>query len=110
MAILINQTLSANGSTDAADIVNPNNGATPYQMFGASGTFGGGTLALEMSVDGGTTWFAVTDSVGAVELTAAGAVITNILGDNDIPAVVKMRGTLSGATSPSIVVTITDAR
>ena len=110
MAQLINITLEANGSTDWATIVNPNNGATPYQMIAASGTFGSGSLALEMSVDGGTTAFAITDSVGAVALTAAGGVVTNILGDGNLPSQVKIRATLSGATSPSVTVIITDAR
>lgn len=60
----------------------------------AQGTFGGGSLALEFSLDG-ITWGAATDSNGAVALTAAGGV--------EFTAPTRQgRLRLSGATAPDI--------
>lgn len=59
----------------------------------AQGSFGGGTLTVEFTLDGGTTWTAVS----GVSLTAAG---------NDAIDVgpVILRVKLAGATNPSITV------
>lgn len=104
--------LTADGSTSGGNIKNPDNAASIYQMVAASGDFGSGTLAVEMSVDGGTTYFAVTDSSGAVTLTDDGAVRTFLLGPsrNQTAQQVKIRLTLSGATNPDIDYLIADCR
>lgn len=84
-------TLSADGSTNTV----PWSGGRG--TFAGYGTFGGGTLSLEISYDQGTTWFAVgTDT----DLTSDGH------GNFDLPSGVLLRGTLSGATSPSLTVEI----
>ena len=77
--------LAANGSTGAIDV----SGASQVTL-GASGTWGGGTLTWEISLDHGTTW--VTSGLSQ---TADGSkILTN-------PAT-QVRGTLAGATAPSI--------
>lgn len=59
--------------------------------FGAAGTFGGGTLTMEISFDGGTTWVDVLDSAMTADDVYAYA----------LPACL-IRGNLSGASTPDI--------
>ena len=77
---------TANGSTEAV----PVNGR--HVSFIASGTFGGATLTVEISPDGGTTWV----STGST-LTAAG-VVELAYGEGT-----SLRVTLSGATGTTSV-------
>ena len=58
--------------------------------FLAWGTFGGGTVKLQQSPDGGTTWLDF-DS-----LTAAGRKVVTLTHSS------KVRASLSGATGPNI--------
>lgn len=60
----------------------------------ANNTFGGGTLSLEVSSDGGTTY---TNGGTSVQLTAAGLFNFTLPSDELI-----IRLDLTGATSPSI--------
>lgn len=72
----------------------------PDKTFQATGTFGSGTLTLEGSNDGGTTWFGLHDpSVTAISLTAAGggAILENPL---------LIRPSLSGSTGATVSVYI----
>lgn len=112
MAILINGTFAADGDSDAATIRNPNNGASPFQCIYASGDFGGGTITVEISNDGGVTFYAATDNAGDVTLTDDGAVRTFLLGANNSTSTqqIKMRLSLAGASSPDIDYTIADAK
>jgi hypothetical protein len=65
-------------------------GIKPLTMIG-EGTWGGGTLTLQISPDGGTTWVSTT-----VTLTDDGVVgVSNIIGTH-------ARLNLAGATSPSL--------
>lgn len=82
----------------AAVVANVNGAAFDWPggrgVFSAFGTFGGGTVALQWSPDGGTTWLAVdrgTDTF--TTLTAAGA------GGFELPAC-QIRAALTGATAP----------
>ena len=59
-------------------------------MFYAVGTFGGGTLSLECSPDGGTTWFTVD------HLVEAGRLIRYLVSGETV------RVSLVGATTPNI--------
>lgn len=74
------------GNATAIDV-----GGTPdfYQVL-ASGTFGSGTLTLNLSPDGGTTYYA------AATLTAAGVMTVNVKSGD------KVKVSLAGATSPDI--------
>lgn len=112
MAIILNGNITADGNTSGASINNPNNGANIFQVIYASGDFGSGTLTVQISNDGGTTWYAATDSTGSVTLTDDGAVRTFLLGSNDpvSSTQVKIRLNLSGATNPDIDYIIADAR
>ena len=84
--------LTANGSTTGLQV-------DGNIHIGATGTFGGGTLALEMSYDNAT-WFAATDGNGtAATMTAADA-------KNMEVGECYIRLTLSGATSPDIDINI----
>ena len=77
--------LVANGSSGSQNV--------PLQgdyLFFASGTWGGGTLTLQASPDGGTTWYTVAT------LSANGRSKV-FLGTGEI-----VRVTLSGATTPTL--------
>jgi len=90
--------ITANGSTDPIELQG-------LISVAGVGTFGGGTLTIEASFDGGANYFALTDAGGLVfSLTANGA--KNI----EVGKGVLIRGTLSGATSPDINIVFTDIR
>lgn len=89
-----NELLSANGNTLTLDWYGADG-----TLF-ASGGFGGGTVKLSISCDGGTTWFTAKDSSGVdLALTAAGAF-------NFSMGNCKVRGVLSGATGPAVRISI----
>ena len=85
---MANETLSADGSTAALQFEGEG-------TINAAGTFGGGTLTIETSYDGGVTWTAEADGSFTLDST---------VGFKSGPCYV--RTTLSGATSPSVVVSI----
>ena len=85
---MANETLTADGST--AEIQFQGEGTV-----NAAGSFGGGTLTIEASFDGGTTWVAQTDGT----FTADGTLNIKI-------GPCYVRTTLSGSTTPSVVVSI----
>jgi hypothetical protein len=61
--------------------------------FAAQGTFGGGTATLEVSPDGGTTWFLL-----AAGLTANG--LQHVLAANNVEQLARVK--LTGSTSPTL--------
>lgn len=78
-----------------AQAANANSQAFPsagdYITLIASGTFGGGTITVQVSPDNGTTWISTSAT-----LTAAG--VTNFIGGEGL----LFRLALTGATNPSI--------
>jgi hypothetical protein len=86
--------LTADGSTAALQTTGTVNVA-------AFGTFGGGTLTIQASYDGGSTYFALTDANGAAGAFTADGAYNIEVGEADI------RFTLAGATSPNIDVVVT---
>ena len=67
----------------------------------AFGTFGGGSLAFELSYDGGATWFTATNNLGdPATITANGALNIEV-------GTANLRLTLSGATAPNINIVVT---
>lgn len=90
------QTLSADGDTNVVTIPNHTNPALAGQVhIHLSGTFGGGTFTLKFEDEGGT-YRAITD---AAYTSATDQMFTFKPGT-------RIKGTLSGATSPSLVVSI----
>lgn len=82
---------NANGATLA--LLGTKSEITVY--FGAGVVFGAGTLTLQVSPDGGTTW------------VSTGNTYTSATADTKIPAVITVYGThvrwaLTGATAPTI--------
>lgn len=77
--------------------------------FAISGTFGGGTLKLQLSLDGGTTKLDLEDFSGTPYSTTTSATFNVQLGGgskvSDAPIIY---GVLSGATNPSITVQFVD--
>lgn len=70
--------------------------------FAAAGTFGGCAVGLEMLGPDGATWIAVTDSTGAIIMTAASAIIVSI------PAG-SYRATITGGSGVSMHATLKSA-
>lgn len=90
------RTTNGSGTGQAATFERPD---TELNIWG---TMGGGTITLESSPDGGTTWLSIPDENGdAFSATVAG-IYPNLL----VPYGDNIRATLSGATSPNIYVTI----
>lgn len=91
MATLVRQTLTANGNTNTFEW----GGGVGY--YASNGTWGSGTTSLQVSPDGGTTFISAgTDG----NLTADGVVRF------ELPDKAVIRVNLSGATSPSLTITI----
>jgi len=73
------------------------------------GTFGGGTLSLFISMDGGTTKNTLDNLSGTPYATAVAKTIEiDVALDNSHNGDVKIYGTLAGSTSPTLVVLVTD--
>lgn len=75
-----------------------------------TGTFGGGTFKLQTSVDGGVTKVDAKDGTNTTwSITANGQVTIRIPCSDVTPELTpSLYGDLSGATSPSITVTVHD--
>jgi hypothetical protein len=99
-------TVSASGDTASAGIKifsgRGHGGSSSIKTVAVTGTFSSGTAALQMSVDGGLTWFAVTNSAGAVTFAANGA--QNIVLIGDPSGDVQVRISVSGSSSNAALV------
>jgi hypothetical protein len=95
--------LTANGATQP--FVLPNYFGVTEMGLLAAGPFGGGTLALQTSPDGGQTWFNA-----AAGITAAGAIVLGTAQVVDLSltanAMRLFRLNLTGATAPNIAVRV----
>jgi hypothetical protein len=69
----------------------------------AIGTFGGGTITLQGSIDN-STWFSLTDSNGTAATFAANGATNIEIGE------LYVRGTLAGSTTPSVTLTFAPQR
>lgn len=80
----------------------------PYNFHGKEGTifavgsFGGGTVRLQASIDGTGNWFDCTDPTGLV----GGIAVNGILNFDIAPCV--LRAALSGSTAPSVTIKISE--
>jgi hypothetical protein len=68
-------------------------------QLAAQGSFGGGTLALEYSLDDGSTWTLLEDDP-ASSLTADGSFAFRSMGTDS--SSYRLRVSLTGATSPDL--------
>lgn len=74
-------------------------------FFFGYGTFGGGTLALYWSPDGGTTKIPVTDltNVAVTSTQNFGVMATMVTGDKNSDQI-TLHAVLTGSTNPSLIV------
>lgn len=86
---MILETLSANGSTATLSV------QVTALFLQLSGTFGGGTAVVEYKPLGSSTWYAVEGA------SFTSGPVSRVL---SLPISAVARVTLSGATSPSLVV------
>lgn len=97
---LTNITSAAAGNAGTGTAANMDAGDYVIQ---ATGTFGGGTVSIEASYDGGTTWLATGLSFTAAGLkylqTPAGKIRTNITGGSGGAITVGIDGTPSWTAS-----------
>lgn len=111
------KTLTVDGDT-AVCVVNrrkndANNWTASIFTYGGGGNnFGGGTVAMKISPDGGTTKIAMKDFTGtAITGTAAYVFNTQPIGNpNRNQDTLTIYASLSGSTSPTIIVDIFDNR
>jgi hypothetical protein len=95
-ALFSASTLAANGSTAA--MVLPSTGLNVVEVYlGAGATFGSGTITIQMTTDGGTTW--VTSPLGTATFNSGTA---NTFVGRFLVYGPQVRFTLAGATSPSL--------
>lgn len=83
--------LSANGKSGVLTVTD----SAKSVVIVASGTFGSGTLGIEISPDDGTTWVPVEGASNT--LTKAGIVDTFV-----VPQMCQVRLDFSGATNPTL--------
>lgn len=106
MTRILEQTLAANGNSEEKTWSPMRKGAPTRGTVWATGTFGGGSLALEGSPDSGTTWVAIPDQAGSpVAFTENGLINIELYANS---ADTKVRLVLTGATAPSINIVIDD--
>lgn len=80
---------SGNGASTISYVLRP-------MQLTANGTFGGGTVTLESSIDGGTTW----NTVSGISITSSGVAPQLIYASwGEL-----FRAVLTGGTSPSLTV------
>lgn len=84
-------TLTANARSDAFSL-----DADGSVSFYGVGDFAGGTLTLQFSIDGGTTWYDLKDDTNTASLTGSGILTVCLKG----PILVAAR--VTGAGSPTI--------
>jgi len=101
--------ISADGDTSLGKFYNPRRDNPPRGTVYVFGTFGGGTVTLQSSPDGGTTFIDVPDSTGAATtLTANGMVNFELFSDAEEP--IELNLNLAGATAPSLTYVLFDSK
>lgn len=104
-------TFTADASLTVLCIAKTSPNATEYKAsIQMGGTFGGGTLSLFISLDGGTTKNTLDDSGTPYTTTSAKSIKISVPCDFAASSTGKViiYGTLAGSTSPSLVTTIID--
>jgi len=116
MARVLDTTVSADGNTDItwkpARKETPNR-ATVYVFGGGGNDFGSGTVTVQVSPDGGTTFIDIPDQSGtAITFTANGVTNFELYGNGDPISTgsVQIRLALAGSTAPTVRYVIDDVR
>jgi len=105
MARILSETVTADGNSTEITWKQSRKEAPNRATLWVIGTFDSGTVTLQSSPDGGTTFVDVPDAVGAaVAFTSDGMTNIELYGNqNPIPGEqVKLRLVLAGAGSPAI--------
>lgn len=92
------QNMTADGSILIGRSKNLRNGKEYVATVHVTGTFGGGALTIQTSVDGGTTKVDTSFTATANKADS----LTNLGADNKLDGGVDIYATLSGATSPDL--------
>lgn len=106
-------TISADGSTALCQIDRRKSDANAWQAdIFIGGTFGGGTVAIQLSPDGGTTKFAWKDWNGTAISSATAAHFTTPPAGNGthLSDFMTVYAVMTGSTAPSVSVTVFDNR
>jgi hypothetical protein len=113
MANILQQTLTANGSTEAITW-KPLRKNTPNRATVIFyGNFDGGIIELQFSPDDGTTWIAIVDQAGNPIQATTNTIVNFELYGNGNPIAGqtnRIRATLTASTAPNLNVQINDAR
>lgn len=100
-------TISSNGDYKIGVAKRPNNLDLYMATIMVSGTWGGGTIAWKVSPDGGTTKLTMKDASGTAYASTADDNFTINLGNGDTESP-QFYASLTGATSPSLTITVFD--
>ena len=102
---------TADASLQKVCTVNRNKNQEWFANSFVYGTFGGGTMTLFVSPDGGTTKIALKDSIAGTAISVATTAAMNSIrlgcGDNNTDNLI-IYATLSGSTNPALTVAIFD--
>jgi len=99
----VNLTADTTAGTLILDAPGPKYKDIPLEvMVQAAGTFGSGTLAYLISLDGGTNRTTVKDSTGTAYAATADDIITLSLPVNGAENNIKVYAKLTGSTTPDI--------
>lgn len=113
MANILQQTLTADGSTEAITW-KPLRKNTPNRATVIFyGNFGGGTIELQFSPDDGTTWIPVVDQSASPIQANSNTIVNFELYSNGNPIAGqtnRIRAILTASTTPNLNVQINDAR
>lgn len=113
MANILQQTLTADGSTEAITW-KPLRKNTPNRATVIFyGNFGGGTAELQFSPDDGTTWIPVVDQSASPIQANSNTIVNFELYSNGNPIAGqtnRIRAILTASTTPNLNVQINDAR
>lgn len=105
MALKATLTIDGN-ETVLLNAKNKRTGIDPIYTAYVYGDFGGGTVSVSLSPDGGTTDITAIDSGSAVNITSDEA--RNIIVNSDESNPVQIRFTMAGATNPDVTVKVYD--
>jgi len=100
-------TITTTDATEICQVDKPHNADFWFATIAVSGTFGGGTVTLQVSFDNGTTKIPLEDQTGSAWSATANRVTNIQLGDNNkLSPMPRLYATNSAVGS--IVVTVAD--